>query len=69
MSDGSLSHREDQWVAKLVPQISGRAQHAYAAMTAEADTSDKGVRAVLSQYDENDKNPIAYFSRKLLPRE
>ena len=61
---------ESRCIETLVPQLSGRAQHAYGAMTAEADTSDGGVGAVLSQYDENDKNrPIAYFSRKLLPRE
>ena len=34
------------------------------------DASDRGVGAVLSQCDDLDEeHPIAYFSRKLLPRE
>ena len=36
----------------------------------QTDASDRGVGAVLSQYnDYGDEHPIAYFSRKLLPRE
>ena len=36
----------------------------------QTDASDRGVGAVLSQQDDNgDDKPIAYFSRKLLPRE
>ena len=36
----------------------------------QTDASDRGVGAVLSQYDEDSHDrPIAYFSRKLLPRE
>ena len=40
----------------------------------QTDASERGVRAVLSQHDdEGDDNgrdyPVAYFSRKLLPRE
>ena len=36
----------------------------------QTDASDFGVGAVLSQEDENgDDHPVAYFSRKLLPRE
>ena len=35
----------------------------------QTDASDYGVGAVLSQEDENgDDHPVAYFSRKLLPR-
>ena len=34
------------------------------------DASDRGVGAVLSQCDESGSDqPVAYFSRKLLPRE
>ena len=36
----------------------------------QTDASDRGVGAVLSQLDDQgDDHPIAYFSRKLLPRE
>ena len=36
----------------------------------QTDASDRGVGAVLSQLDEQgNDHPIAYFSRKLLPRE
>ena len=35
----------------------------------QTDASDNGIGRVLSQCDENDEHPIAYFSRKLLPRE
>ena len=36
----------------------------------QTDASERGVGAVLSQYDENDQDrPVAYFSRKLLPRQ
>ena len=36
----------------------------------QTDASEFGVAAVLSQYDKNNEDhPIAYFSRKLLPRE
>lgn len=36
----------------------------------QTDASNRGVGAVLSQLDEDAKDrPIAYFSRKLLPRE
>ena len=36
----------------------------------QTDASERGVGAVLSQLDDNgDDHPIAYFSRKLLPRE
>ena len=36
----------------------------------QTDASDRGVGAVLSQLDDNnDDHPVAYFSRKLLPRE
>ena len=36
----------------------------------QADASEVGVGAVLSQLDDNDQDhPIGYFSRKLLPRE
>ena len=38
--------------------------------TLQTDASDRGVGAVLSQTDENgQEHPVAYFSRKLLPRE
>ena len=38
--------------------------------TLQTDASDRGVGAVLSQLnDQGDDKPIAYFSRKLLPRE
>ena len=36
----------------------------------QTDASDVGVRAVLSQVDDTGADhPVAYFSRKLLPRE
>ena len=36
----------------------------------QTDASNRGIRAVLSQHDESgNEQPIAYFSRKLLPRE
>ena len=36
----------------------------------QTDASDRGVGAVVSQLDDQgDDHPIAYFSRKLLPRE
>jgi len=36
----------------------------------QTDASDNGIGGVLHQCDENDEeHPIAYFSRKLLPRE
>ena len=36
----------------------------------QTDTSDRGVGAVLSQYStDNQLHPVAYFSKKLLPRE
>ena len=36
----------------------------------QTDASDRGVGAVLSQLDDDEKDhPVAYFSRKLLPRE
>ena len=36
----------------------------------QTDASDRGVGAVLSQYStDNQLHPVAYFSRKLLPRE
>ena len=36
----------------------------------QTDASERGVGAVLSQLDDNgDDHPVAYFSRKLLPRE
>ena len=35
----------------------------------QTDASDRGVGAVLSQVYEGDDHPVAYFSRKLLPRE
>ena len=36
----------------------------------QTDVSEYGVGAVLSQEDDaGDEHPIAYFSRKLLPRE
>ena len=36
----------------------------------QTDASDHGVRAVLSQRDENgEEHPVGYFSKKLLPRE
>ena len=36
----------------------------------QTDASDRGVGAVLSQIDEHDaEHPVAYYSRKLLPRE
>ena len=38
--------------------------------TLQTDASDTGVGALLSQYDDDGiDHPIAYFSRKLLPRE
>ena len=40
------------------------------AFTLQVDASDVGVGAVLSQPDEEGmEHPVAYFSRKLLPRE
>lgn len=36
----------------------------------QTDASERGVGAVLSQLDDEGKDhPVAYFSRKLLPRE
>lgn len=36
----------------------------------QTDASERGIGAVLSQRDENDQeHPVAYYSRKLLPRE
>lgn len=36
----------------------------------QTDASERGIRAVLSQLDDNGTDhPVAYFSRKLLPRE
>ena len=36
----------------------------------QTDASDNGIGGVLSQCDENDEeHPVAYFSKKLLPRE
>ena len=36
----------------------------------ETDASDRGVGAVLTQVDEaGEERPVAFFSRKLLPRE
>ena len=36
----------------------------------QTDASDRGVGAVLSQLlTDNDLHPVAYFSKKLLPRE
>ena len=36
----------------------------------QTDASDRGIGAVLSQINDNgNEHPIAYFSRKLLPRE
>ena len=35
----------------------------------QTDASDRGVGAVLSQLYEGEDHPVAYFSRKLLPRE
>ena len=35
----------------------------------QTDASDRGVGAVLSQRYEEDDQPVAFFSRKLLPRE
>ncbi len=38
--------------------------------TLQTDASERGVGAVLSQYgDDGGEHPMAYFSRKLLPRE
>ena len=37
---------------------------------ADGDASERGVGAVLTQADDHgDEHPVAYFSRKLLPRE
>ena len=36
----------------------------------QTDASDRGIGAVLSQYDDSGvKHPVAYYSRKFLPRE
>ncbi len=36
----------------------------------QTDASDRGIGAVLSQLsDEGSEHPVAYYSRKLLPRE
>jgi phospholipid-translocating ATPase len=35
----------------------------------QTDASDRGVAAVLSQIENNEEHPVAYFSKKLLPRE
>ena len=35
----------------------------------QTDASDRGVAAVLSQTEQDEEHPIAYFSKKLLPRE
>ena len=42
----------------------------YCTFILQTDASNRGIRAVLSQCDEaGDEHPVAYFSRKLLPRE
>ena len=35
----------------------------------QTDTSDRGIGAVLSQGQDHNEHPVAYFSRKLIPRE
>ena len=43
---------KDRWIFKLAPQLSGRAQQAYAALTAEEALSYDGVKAaILRRYD------------------
>ena len=39
------------------------------AFVLESDASDRGVGAVLSQMYDGEDHPVAYFSKKLLPRE
>lgn len=35
----------------------------------QADTSEVGLAAVLTQVDEGEEHPVLYLSQKLLPRE
>ena len=54
----------------MIPQYCGALTSNFALpFVLQTDASDRGIGAVLSQYDEGHNHPIAYFSRKVLPRE
>lgn len=60
---------KDRWAFKLAPQLVGKAQQAYAAMTPE-DASDyvKLKQAILRQYDINEESYGKGFTRVLSNR-
>ena len=62
--------RAFQWLKFLLSSPVLRSPDFQKLFILQTDASDFGVGAVLSQEDENgDDRPVAYFSRKLLPRE